>query len=66
MQNGPADSYRFVVGFFDGHVATMGDLEGSNPKYWMPKGSTIAINTRLFNDVRNLYYPGGSGNTEVP
>lgn len=66
VQNGPADSYRFVVGFYDGHVATMGDLEGSNPKYWMPKGTTIQINTRLFNDVRNLYYPGGSGSYEIP
>jgi len=38
---GASDSYRFDVGFFDGHVETMGDLEGSNPRFWYPKGTVI-------------------------
>jgi prepilin-type N-terminal cleavage/methylation domain-containing protein/prepilin-type processing-associated H-X9-DG protein len=37
-QRGAADLYRFNVGFFDGHVETMGDLEGSNPEIWLQKG----------------------------
>ena len=37
---GPADTYRFNAGFFDGHVETLGDLESSSPAYWMPTGST--------------------------
>jgi prepilin-type N-terminal cleavage/methylation domain-containing protein/prepilin-type processing-associated H-X9-DG protein len=41
-RQGPADSFRFNVAFFDGHVATMGDLEGANPTYWFPRGTNIA------------------------
>jgi prepilin-type N-terminal cleavage/methylation domain-containing protein/prepilin-type processing-associated H-X9-DG protein len=37
--NGPADSYRFNVGFYDGHVESLGDLQGANPNYWMPRGT---------------------------
>ena len=36
-QFGPTDSYRLNVGFFDGHVETMGDLQASNPHLWMPR-----------------------------
>lgn len=35
------DSYRFNALFFDGHVTALGDLEGSNPKYWCPKGTSF-------------------------
>jgi len=35
------DSYRFNAGFFDGHVATFGDLEGSDPNMWFPKGCQV-------------------------
>lgn len=38
-QRGAADTYRFNAGFFDGHVQTMGDLEGSNPNFWLPSGT---------------------------
>jgi len=38
---GPADSYRFNAGFYDGHVETLGDLEGSNPNFWNPSGTAI-------------------------
>jgi prepilin-type processing-associated H-X9-DG protein len=49
------DTFRFTVAFYDGHVATMGDLEGSNPAAWNPRGSSIAY-TRMWNDVKKLYY----------
>ena len=39
-QRGQPDQYRFNVGFFDGHVETMGDLEGSDPAMWFPAGTT--------------------------
>ena len=32
------------AGFFDGHVETLGDLEGSNPEFWVPKGTEVAAN----------------------
>ena len=38
-QNGATDSYRLNVGFFDGHVENMGDLESSNPDFWLPEGT---------------------------
>ena len=39
---GRSDSYKFNAGFFDGHVETLGDLESSNPIFWIPKGSYIS------------------------
>jgi prepilin-type processing-associated H-X9-DG protein len=41
VANAPADSFRFNVAFYDGHVETLGDLEGSDPNMWMPTGSTV-------------------------
>jgi len=38
--NGPADAYKMNAGFFDGHVELLGDLEASNPVFWMPTGTT--------------------------
>ena len=37
---GATDSYKFNVGFFDGHVETMGDLQGSDPNLWLPRGTS--------------------------
>jgi prepilin-type N-terminal cleavage/methylation domain-containing protein/prepilin-type processing-associated H-X9-DG protein len=34
---GAANSYRINVGFFDGHAETLGDLEASDPNFWLPK-----------------------------
>jgi prepilin-type N-terminal cleavage/methylation domain-containing protein/prepilin-type processing-associated H-X9-DG protein len=36
---GPADTFKMNVGFFDGHVTLMGDLEVSDPKFWLPRGA---------------------------
>jgi prepilin-type N-terminal cleavage/methylation domain-containing protein/prepilin-type processing-associated H-X9-DG protein len=38
---GAADSYRFNAGFYDGHVETLGDLEGANPSFWNPPGTLV-------------------------
>lgn len=55
---GKADSFRLNVGFYDGHVETMGDLESANPAYWMPKGSAwdpTQTGATAFNDVIAKY-----------
>jgi prepilin-type N-terminal cleavage/methylation domain-containing protein len=60
----PADAMRFVVGFYDGHVEVMGDLEGSDPAMWNPKGTQLQIAAnREYADVRNKYYGGANGVT---
>jgi prepilin-type processing-associated H-X9-DG protein len=56
---GLADSYRFNAGFFDGHVETLGDLEGSNPNFWNPKGTVINIAGGVVpNDTANKFCGG--------
>jgi prepilin-type N-terminal cleavage/methylation domain-containing protein/prepilin-type processing-associated H-X9-DG protein len=55
-QNGLSDSYRFNAGFYDGHVETLGDLEGSNPNFWNPSGTQVlAPNTLMTADVWKKY-----------
>jgi prepilin-type processing-associated H-X9-DG protein len=56
-QNGPSDEYRLNAGFFDGHVETLGDLQASNPNYWMPTGSEYnpSGSFPLFPDAQNRY-----------
>jgi prepilin-type N-terminal cleavage/methylation domain-containing protein/prepilin-type processing-associated H-X9-DG protein len=51
---GKANVFRFNALFFDGHVETLGDLEGANPTYWMPKG-TIVSPGEFWGDVCNQY-----------
>jgi len=34
-------SYKFNVGFYDGHVETMDEISGSNPALWAPSGAVI-------------------------
>jgi prepilin-type N-terminal cleavage/methylation domain-containing protein/prepilin-type processing-associated H-X9-DG protein len=58
---GTPDSYRFNAGFFDGHVETLGDLEGANPEFWMPRGTEVPSPAQeAFKDVIDKYM-GGSG-----
>ena len=66
-QGGLADQYRFNVGFFDGHVETLGDLEGSDPAMWFPSGTTFAATSaQIWPDVLRKYFPGGGGTVILP
>jgi prepilin-type processing-associated H-X9-DG protein len=56
---GAADSFRFNAGFFDGHVETLGDLEGANPEFWVPRGTEITTGAgQVYPDVSKLYFDG--------
>jgi prepilin-type processing-associated H-X9-DG protein len=49
---GPGGSYRFNAGFFDGHVESLDDLAGTNPRYWLPKGSVVTgTGTEMWKDT---------------
>lgn len=66
-QNGAADAYRLNVGFFDGHVETLGDLEAANPEFWAPKGTALKVDaTQVYPDVLNKYFDGASSVWIVP
>jgi prepilin-type N-terminal cleavage/methylation domain-containing protein/prepilin-type processing-associated H-X9-DG protein len=72
-QFGSTDSYRFNVGFFDGHVETMGDLQGANPKFWYPKGSVLTAaagtteqSSEIWKDCLDKYYNGQGGTYTIP
>ena len=44
------------AGFYDGHVELLGDLEGSNPRMWMPKGTAVAnANAEMWTDTYNKF-----------
>ena len=61
-QKGPANAYKFTVGFYDGHVELMGDLEGADPRLWNPEGTRLEINnTRVFRDVKHAFYNNVDG-----
>jgi prepilin-type processing-associated H-X9-DG protein len=54
VQGGAANTFTFNAGFFDGHVESLGDLEGANPDLWAPKG-TVMTKGELWPDVYNAY-----------
>jgi prepilin-type N-terminal cleavage/methylation domain-containing protein/prepilin-type processing-associated H-X9-DG protein len=59
IPGGRGDTYRFNVGFFDGHVETLGDLEGANPTYWYPKGTSLnVVPAQMHADVIAKYFNG--------
>jgi prepilin-type processing-associated H-X9-DG protein len=64
---GAPDTFRFTVAFYDGHVGTFGDLEGSNPAMWNPKGTQVAY-SRMYKDVKQRFYntTTSSGSIIVP
>jgi prepilin-type N-terminal cleavage/methylation domain-containing protein/prepilin-type processing-associated H-X9-DG protein len=56
-----ADQFRFNAGFFDGHVETLGDLEGANPEFWVPKGTEVSTaSSQIYPDVSKQYFSGAS------
>jgi prepilin-type N-terminal cleavage/methylation domain-containing protein/prepilin-type processing-associated H-X9-DG protein len=56
-----AGTFRFNVGFFDGHVETMDDLAGADPKLWYPKGTILkpVASSQYYKDVLDRHFPGG-------
>lgn len=57
-----ADAYRINLGFFDGHVETLGDLEASNPKFWFPRGTQLTVNaTQIQNDTKRQFFNNRDG-----
>jgi prepilin-type N-terminal cleavage/methylation domain-containing protein/prepilin-type processing-associated H-X9-DG protein len=61
QKKGP-DAYRFNAGFFDGHVERLGDLQGADPRMWLPKGTVYnpSGSFAMSNDVKALYGAGVS------
>lgn len=54
---GRGDAFRFNVGYFDGHVESLGDLQGADPYLWFPKGTELIVNTTQIDvDVRQKYF----------
>jgi prepilin-type processing-associated H-X9-DG protein len=62
-----ADAMKMNCGFYDGHVELLGDLEGGNPRFWMPKGTTIqSVNTEMWPDTLAKYVPAGMATYQCP
>jgi prepilin-type processing-associated H-X9-DG protein len=45
--------FKLNLAFYDGHVATQGDLESTNPHQWLPTG-TLLQTSELWPDSRRL------------
>ncbi len=55
---GPWNQFRMNIGFFDGHVKLMDDLESANPYLWIPQGGKCEIkplNSKISQDVQRRY-----------
>lgn len=52
--NAPGNAYQMNLAFYDGHVATQGDLDSSNPQQWLPAG-TVLRTTSCQNDTRSYF-----------
>ena len=37
----PANAFKLNVAYYDGHVDSLGDLEASNPRIWLPAGTIL-------------------------
>jgi prepilin-type N-terminal cleavage/methylation domain-containing protein len=70
---GLSDSYEFNAGFYDGHAETLGDLQGANPTFWNPTGTSILYgsgatsptNSDLTTDVSKKYGAATAANPYV-
>jgi len=59
-KGGKTGTFRFNIGFFDGHVETVDDITGAHPNLWFPKGSDLVVNsTQMYPDVMAKHFPGG-------
>lgn len=66
-RDGAADSYRFNVAFYDGHVENLGDLQGADPAMWNPAGTRLDVSAgRVYRDVRRLYFDDKDGTYVLP
>ena len=65
--NGSADQYRMNVGYFDGHVDNIGDMQACEPTLWVPKGSSVNLTSgQVFNDFATVWGPTyGAGASTV-
>ena len=67
-------TFRFNVGFFDGHVETLDDLAGADPRMWYPKGTVLSPVVEgsafgqqgYYKDQMNQYFRGGAAQIVVP
>jgi prepilin-type N-terminal cleavage/methylation domain-containing protein len=57
VSRGPADSFRNTVAFYDGHAEVMGDLQGSDPKMWLPKDSKVHGHRVMTDTCKQFGYP---------
>jgi len=51
-----ANAFRFNAGFYDGHVETLGDLEGANPVFWNPPGTLCSAGASGNNAIQGDAY----------
>ncbi|MBV8782237.1 MAG: DUF1559 domain-containing protein [Phycisphaerae bacterium] len=49
--------YRLNALFFDGHVETITEMDSSNPRYWLPTGSTWRGSSGLSSGVFAMVWP---------
>jgi prepilin-type N-terminal cleavage/methylation domain-containing protein/prepilin-type processing-associated H-X9-DG protein len=60
----PANAFKLNVVFYDGHAATMGDLEASNPHPWLPQGTILQNSaTEVWPDAVRAY--GLTGDVKI-
>lgn len=56
-----ADYYRMNIGFFDGHVETLGAWEMLNPEFHSPKGTEISTSDSQVHPIaRKRYFQNGA------
>ncbi len=74
VRDGRGDTgFKINLGFFDGHVETLGDLEASNPVFWYPKGTELDTSAapsggrpQIYPDVKARFLPNVTGKYVVP
>jgi prepilin-type processing-associated H-X9-DG protein len=64
ISGGPANSFKLNVGFFDGHVELMGDLDAGNPWMWLPAGSKLGLEN-VYPDVLTKFGIESAGTIDI-